>query len=350
MKVLFVAGGSGGHIIPALAVADALRAKFPNAELLFISSRSELDAEVFAAHSFSYQREQIATGKFRRYFDLQNFIDPFRFLAGIWQALRILKRERPDVIFSKGGFVALPVGIAAKLRGVPLVIHESDVVSGLTNRILKRLAAQVLTTFPAEQGIWVGTPVRAEIFRGDSERGRKFLGFSEDIPILLVMGGSQGAETINQLLLHALPALTEKICVVHLSGSGKSADKDHPRYRAFPYLGQEFPDVLAAADLIFSRAGANTLFELAAAKKPVMLLPLTSAANNHQVKNAAYFAEKGAAKVFFEENFTSADFQRVVLEFLADTDFQAELRKNVASLARPEAAEKIAEILVNFEK
>ncbi len=347
MKILFIAGGSGGHITPALAVADAVRRIAPETEILFVSSEKSIDDEVFKAHAYEYRRETLPAGKLRRHFSFQNLVDFFRFPSTFLSARKLLKKEKPDILFSKGGYVALPIGLAAKLLGIPVIIHESDAVPGLSNRILRKIALHMLTAFPSRLGECVGTPIREEIFRGDPEKGRKFLGFSPKEKILLVMGGSQGAEQINTLLLHALDAIEEKMSVVHISGKGKTTAKETRKYRHFPYLGAEYPDVLAAADIVVSRAGANSLFEFAAAKKPILLIPLLTAANDHQKKNAGFFSEKGMAIVVGGENPTSSEFQKAVIALAENDELRKKMSERIKVFGRKDSAEKIAHILLS---
>ncbi|MBI5413973.1 UDP-N-acetylglucosamine--N-acetylmuramyl-(pentapeptide) pyrophosphoryl-undecaprenol N-acetylglucosamine transferase [Candidatus Peregrinibacteria bacterium] len=346
MKILFAAGGSGGHITPALAVADVIQKKSKHTEIVFVSSNAALDDEIFSAHSQKYRRHTLSPAKFRRYFSPQNILDIFRAPRVFREAWKILRKEKPDLVFSKGGFVGFPIGMVAKILRIPVIIHESDIASGLANRMLRKISKKILTSFPTGEGEWVGTPIREEILNGDAKRGREFLGFPEKEKILLVIGGSQGAEIINQLLLFSLDELLKKACVVHISGRGKSARKDTNRYRSFPYLGSEYGDVLAAADLAISRAGANSLFEFAAQKKAILLLPLLSAANNHQKKNAEFFASRGAAKILYEDHLSSGEFQKTVSAFLEDETTRKNLEKNIATLAQNGASQRIAELLI----
>lgn len=350
MKIVFIAGGSGGHIIPALAVADQLRHSAPEVEIIFVTSANVLDAEIIRKHSFRYPFQSIIAPKLRRYWSWQNIRDIFLLPVSLWQAYRFLRQENPDVLFSKGGYVALPFGFLARLFAIPLIIHESDLVSGLANRLLKKRATHVLSTFPQAGTQWVGTPIRQEITTGNAEKGRKFLDFSNNRSILLVTGGSQGAEQINQLLLHALPEITKEIDVVHLCGAGKTRAQNSKHYKAFDYIGKEFADVIAAADMVVSRSGANTLFELAAAAKPAILIPLISAANNHQQANADFFAAKKAAVVLDSETLTSATFQKAVLDLFSAPQKQREYAKNMHELYQPDAAKTIAEILMKSAK
>ena len=348
MNICFVAGGTGGHITPALAVADELRSTQKMTNIFFITSGNSLEKEIFSNHPHPYRQESISTGKLRRYFSLQNIFDMWRIPLGIFEARKLLQKEQPDVIFSKGGYVALPVGFAAKSLKIPFIIHESDTVPGIANRILYHTAKKVLTTFPQENGECVGTPLRSEVLHGNAEKGRRFLGFGKDQKIILVMGGSQGAEALNKLLLHSLEVLTKEVSIVHLAGKGKAAAQDSDQYKSFEYLGKEYPDVLMAADIVISRAGANSIFEFARTRKPTILLPLPSAANNHQWKNALYFAQRNAALVLDQEKITSNQFQSEVVSLVKNTKKQQELSKNIGNLVGNNATKKITQILLKY--
>lgn len=253
----------------------------------------------------------IPSGKLRRYLDARNFTDPFRVIAGVFKAWSLLGRLRPALVFSKGGFVTVPVVLAARLRGIPVVLHESDLTPGLANRLCIPFAALICTAFeetlghlPRGKAVHTGTPIRAELFEGDRARGLAFLGFSEDPrPLLLAMGGSLGSRALNLALRQAIPGLSARFRVAHLCGKGGLDPSMDGRgdYRQFEFLGKELPDVLAAADFALSRAGANALFELLALQKPHLLIPLTLAASRgDQILNARAFAARGYARVLPE--------------------------------------------------
>jgi UDP-N-acetylglucosamine--N-acetylmuramyl-(pentapeptide) pyrophosphoryl-undecaprenol N-acetylglucosamine transferase len=254
----------------------------------------------------------VSSGKLRRYFSWDNFIDPLRVIKGIWQAFWLLADLRPQVVFSKGGFVTVPVIIAAWLLRIPAVIHESDYSPGLANKLSMPLAHKILTTFPETRkylkSSWgrflcTGLPIRRELFAGDPERGRRICGFNNEKPVLLVMGGSTGSKVINGAIRHILPELTEMFDVVHLCGQHQARlSEDNQNYRQFEYLSDELPDVFALADLVVSRSGANSIFELLALQKPHLLIPLSKAASRgDQILNANSFSNKGYSMVLAEE-------------------------------------------------
>ena len=253
----------------------------------------------------------ISAGKLRRYFSLKNLTDPFKVVGGIFQAKRIINKVKPDVVFSKGGFVSVPVVIAAKGMA-PIVAHESDYTPGLANKITARFADRVCVTFEdtlkyvGAKGVHTGTPIRPELYGGDRQRGLDFTGFSGEKPILLTMGGSQGAQAINDALRSALPRLTRSFDIIHLCGKGKKdASIAEPGYVQYEYISKELPDLFAAADIILSRAGANAIFEFLALAKPALLIPLPlSASRGDQILNAGYFARKGYAMTLDQAGLT----------------------------------------------
>lgn len=259
----------------------------------------------------------ISTGKLRRYFNWNNFKDPFKVLKGIFQAYRIIKKRKPDVIFSKGGFVSVPVIIAARLNGVPTVIHESDFTPGLANKISVPFATKVCTTFPetakqlnSEKAVHVGAVIRKELMNGNSTKGLSLCAFTKNKPVLLVMGGSLGAKRINQAVRNNLDQLLENYQIVHICGKGNlDPTIDRNGYRQFEYVGGELPDLMAMSDLVVSRAGSNAIFEFLALRKPMLLIPLTAGqSRGDQILNARSFQNSGYCEVLSEENLTDETF------------------------------------------
>lgn len=306
--ILLTGGGSAGHVTPNLALLPRLKAD--GWRIHYAGTADGIERTlVCSAEGIEYHI--ISSGKLRRYFSLKNFIDPFRVIAGFFQARSLVKRIAPSVVFSKGGFVSVPVVLGAKGRA-PIVIHESDYTPGLANRIAIRYADKVLVTFEdtlkhaRSKGIFTGTPVRSELYAGEAARGLKLCGFDGKKPILLIMGGSLGAQAINDAVRASLPELLTRFDVVHLCGRCK-VDPMTRRdgYRQFEYLGPELPDMLACAELALSRAGANAVFEFLALKKPSVLVPLPkSASRGDQILNASYFERKGYAVMLEQEKLT----------------------------------------------
>ncbi len=246
----------------------------------------------------------VSCGKLRRYFSWQNFLDVFRVVKGVFEAEKILKNMQPDVVFSKGGYVGLPVVVAAHRLKIPIVIHESDLIPGLANKLSMRLADKICISFEETRDylkkvesakvFFTGNPVREEILKGNEDRGYKFTGLNNNRPIILVMGGSQGAAQINELVKESLSDLLRKYQIVHLTGENKAdIDTQAKGYKQFEYLGKELKDVYAVCDLIVSRAGANSLAEIALLKKKAVIIPLsTKASRGDQIENAKVFCKK----------------------------------------------------------
>lgn len=307
-SIILTGGGSAGHVTPNLALLPRLQAE--GFEVHYIGTEEGIEKTlVEGKEGVTYHA--IAAGKLRRYFSLKNFTDPFRVVKGMFQARRIIKEVKPSVVFSKGGFVSVPVVIAAK--GIaPVVTHESDYTPGLANKISARFAKKICVTFEdtlkytGEKGIHTGTPIRPELYDGEAKRGLEFTGFSGEKPILLMMGGSLGAQAVNEALRAALPKLTRSFDVIHLCGKGKKDDSiTDPSYVQYEYISKELPDLFAAADIILSRAGANAVFEFLALAKPALLIPLPlSASRGDQILNAGYFARKGYAMTLDQSDLT----------------------------------------------
>lgn len=315
MKICYTGGGTAGHIIPALVVADELRSELACGGLpldaFWIGSDDEGEQALIKAAGIRCYG--IPSGKLRRYFSLRNFTDVFRIMGGVLRSLTILRKERPDVLFSKGGFVSVPPVIAAWLLRIPAITHESDASVGLATRINARFVSKVcvssagaakgLQTRYPEKVVVTGNPVRKEILTADPKKGRTLLGIGMDEPLVLVLGGSLGALQINELIWGGLDALCAEAFVVHQTGKKTWRAVEHDRYRCVPYLHEELPDLLAAATVVVSRAGAGALAELVALGKPMLLLPLGfNASRGDQILNAERLSQAGAAEVLFQED------------------------------------------------
>ena len=271
----------------------------------------------------------VKSGKLRRYFDWQNFIDPFRVIAGAFQSARLMGKLKPDVCFSKGGFVSVPVVVGAWLHKVPVICHESDLTPGLANKICSKFARRVATTFPecakalGAKGVFTGTPMRPQLFSGTREKGLQLTGFSGNKPILLMMGGSIGAQRVNEALRAALPKLLETMDVLHLTGKGNLDESLNtlPGYRQFEFLSDDLPDALACADLVLSRAGSNAICEFQALKKPMLLVPYPKGASRgDQILNAESFRQRGLCHVLAQENMTADTLYDAILALRKDQD------------------------------
>lgn len=269
---------------------------------------------------------------------------------GFVESLFLLRLVRPDVIFSKGGFVSVPVTWAARILGVPLVIHESDAVPGLANRIVSKGANKILTAFPAEFGEWVGTPVREAILRGDAATGRNFLGFSGKKPIVFVFAGSQGSKRINDTLQAGIDQLVAVADIAWLTGSEFPVSTTNPSVRRYAFLHEELPHVLAAAELVVCRSGSNSLFEVAALQKPMLLIPHPHTGGDHQRKNAELFVAKGAAEMILDSDLTPELLISKIKNLLSQPQKRETLAQNAAKLHQSDAAKRIAEAVIAVGK
>jgi UDP-N-acetylglucosamine--N-acetylmuramyl-(pentapeptide) pyrophosphoryl-undecaprenol N-acetylglucosamine transferase len=335
--ILFVAGGSGGHITPAIAVALKLNKK----DVFFICSKSDLDKNIIKKYDFKYK--QISTGKLRRYFDWQNFLDIGRLSWGLVESFLFLVFNRPRVIFSKGGFVSLPVGISAFLLRIPFVLHESDSIMGLANRILSRLSNQKLSAFQIQDATEVGTPIRQDAQKADPKKANDFLNFKYKKPILLVIGGSQGSSFINNLIKNQLKNL-KSFNIVIIKGKNQLNLKNSDSIRIFDFLYDEFFDVLNVSDFVISRSGANSIAEIAYFKKPAILIPLKNSANNHQYLNAKNLQKQKLCLMLTEDE-VEKNLQKTIKKLQENKEL---FSKNISKLSSNESAEKIAKIIKKY--
>ncbi|MEN6476599.1 MAG: undecaprenyldiphospho-muramoylpentapeptide beta-N-acetylglucosaminyltransferase [Rectinema sp.] len=343
--IAFTGGGTGGHIYPGLAVIEALRTAGFTGRIVWIGSSKESDRRIVESAGIEYR--SIPSGKLRRNLSLENIADAFRVAAGYFAARKILKELNPLFLFSKGGYVSVPPCAAAAALKIPYATHESDASPGLATRLNARKADFVLTSWPDTMGLFpedlrhkvraVGNPVRAAIRNGDAVRGRAFLGVPEGLPVLLFLGGSQGAAQVNSLAASVLPGLTGRAFVAHQTGRGNESEAasgtDSSRYRAFPYLDAEMPDVLAAADIVIGRAGAGTVWECAALGKPMVLIPLAgSGTRGDQVENARMAESAGAAKCLVGDNAASGVLLEAISGWLDDPEARAAAGRAAAGL------------------
>lgn len=309
-KIIMTGGGTAGHVTPNIALFPALKEE--GYEISYIGSYNGIEKELIKKQGIEYFG--ISSGKLRRYFDVKNFTDPFRVMKGYSEAKKILKHTKPDVVFSKGGFVTVPVVYAAKKLHIPVIIHESDLTPGLANKLAIPNATYVCHNFPEtanhlpeEKSRLTGCPIRKELFEGDREKGLKFLGFQGNKPVLMIIGGSTGAKVINETVRESLGILTQRFDIVHLCGKDKldTNYNDVAGYKQFEYISDELNDIFAASDVVISRAGANAICELLALCKPHLLIPLSAnASRGDQILNAKSFKKQGFSEVLEEENMT----------------------------------------------
>lgn len=305
-RIVLTGGGTAGHVTPNIALLPSLKAA--GYEIFYIGSYDGVEKKLIADFGIEYYG--IATGKFRRYFDLKNFSDPFRVVKGCAEAKKILKELKPDVVFSKGGFVSVPVVRAAADLKIPCIIHESDMSPGLANKLCIPVASKVCCNFPetlskvpSGKAVLTGTPIRAELAKGNADDGRRLCGFDNVRPVVMVIGGSQGAQSINEVVREALPNLLKDFQVVHICGKDKMDNLmlSIPGYKQFEYLKGDLKDVFAMSDIVISRAGANAICELLSLNKPNILVPLSMGSRGDQILNASSFEGQGFSMVIREE-------------------------------------------------
>lgn len=323
-RIVLTGGGTAGHVSPNQALIPLLLKE--GWEIHYIGTKAGIERTLIEPmQGVTYHA--VSSGKLRRYFDLKNFTDPFRVIAGMLQSFSIIRKLKPSIVFSKGGFVSVPVVVGAAMCGVPVVMHESDITPGLANKLCKPFAKAVCTTFPecakllGAKGIMTGTPLRAQIFSGDRTKGLTLAGFDGSKPVLMMIGGSLGAQTVNTVLRQTLPRLTEKYDVLHVCGKGNLAPElsDTPGYTQFEYLSDELPDAFACADIVLSRAGSNSLSELMALKKPALLIPYHSGRGD-QVLNANSLKARGLAHVMIQSDMNAESLPTAIDALWADKD------------------------------
>jgi UDP-N-acetylglucosamine--N-acetylmuramyl-(pentapeptide) pyrophosphoryl-undecaprenol N-acetylglucosamine transferase len=366
MKIVLTGGGTGGHIIPLISVAEKLKEKIPDVQFVFMGPRGKLEEDLMGKAGIP--TENIAAGKMRRYFSFSNFTDFFRTLLGIFHALWYLLVHMPDAIFSKGGYAAFPVVIVGWLYRIPILIHESDSVPGVTNSILGKFATRIAVSYPsakkeflASQVVLTGNPLRSDINMGDAQKIKQELSLIDEKKTIFVMGGSQGSQIINEKIVNILPQLLKKYQVIHQTGEANFDRVRHKAgemgfkagregYHAFAFIGDEMKDIFAASDLVITRAGANSLSEIAANGKPAIVIPIESSANNHQRMNAYALAKIGGCVVLDESNLGEHVLLNQINEIMESETLRNKLSTNIKNFYHVDAAERIAEGIISMIK
>ncbi|MFH1582662.1 MAG: undecaprenyldiphospho-muramoylpentapeptide beta-N-acetylglucosaminyltransferase [bacterium] len=373
MKILFTGGGSGGHITPLIAITRELRRLHPKEDLklFFLGPKDEFSSVLLSQEGIKVK--SVLSGKIRRYGKwktfFKNFADVvFKIPIGVIQSFFIIFFISPDIVFSRGGFGSIPVVIAARILFIPVFLHESDVVPGMANRFLNKFAKEIFVSFPKTEFFplnkitLTGNPIRTELLTGNRETAKQIFGLKSGKPIILILGGSQGSQRINDKILEALPNLLDNFEVIHQSGYNNfkavksealaiiGKEKEN-LYHPFPFLKEpELKQAYAAADLIISRSGSGGIFEIAAIGKPSILIPLPESAQNHQIMNSYAYTQKGSGIVMEENNFTS-NFFLEKLKFLFSNPKELEKMSEAArGFARPNAAKTIANYLIEYLK
>lgn len=346
--ILFTGGGSAGHVTPNIALIDYYQRQKWN--IAYVGSQEGIEAQLIKPLNIPYYA--INCGKLRRYWDWRNFIMPFQVLHGIGQSISICRRLKPDVIFSKGGFVALPLVIAAWICRIPVIAHEADLTPGLANRLSFPFVKKICVTFDKTQlgfkskgkVVVTGIPIRQQLLRGNKEQGLNFCGFNSNKPVLLCVGGSLGAISMNRTLRQILPTLLQKFQIIHICGKDKVDNTfNTPGYKQVEYLHDELADVFACTDYVISRAGANAIIELLYLAKPNLLIPLSKAVSRgDQIINADFFAEKGYSVVLPSEKLTSESLIENVDYLVKNHDHY---KQTLMQAVKPDAIKLISEAI-----
>ncbi len=334
MKIVLTGGGTSGHVTPNIALFEPLKKE--GFEIFYIGTKNGIENSLIKQENIPFY--EIEAGKLRRYLDMENVKDIARIFKGTAQAKKILKEIKPDVVFSKGGFVSCPVVWAAKSLKIPVIIHESDITPGLANKLSFSSATKIAYAFPetrnhlpTDKSVYTGLPVREEILTGDRSKGEELCGFEDKKHMLVVMGGSLGSEFLNKSVRANLSDLMEVFDVCHLCGKGHIDETllNVKGYCQFEYLNHELKDVLAAADMLVSRAGATAIFEILALKKPALLIPLSrKASRGDQIENSKSFKAQGFMEYEEEENLTGESFVERIKEVFLNKDKYVTSQKN----------------------
>lgn len=350
-KIVLTGGGTAGHVTPNIALLPAL--KEADYEVSYIGSYDGIEKQLISDFDVPYYG--VATGKFRRYLDIKNFTDPFKVIKGYNEAKKILKEIKPDVVFSKGGFVSVPVVRAAASLKIPCIIHESDMTPGLANKMCIPVAKKIccnfpetVADFPQDKAVLTGPPIREEIFTGNADEGRKLCGFTSDKPVIMVIGGSLGAVAVNEAVRKALPILLEKYQIVHLCGKGKVDEslEGTTGYKQFEYCKDELKHIFAIADIVVSRAGSNAICELVALGKPNILVPLPAkSSRGDQLLNAQSFEKQGYSLVLEQDTITPELLSEKIDEVFANADAY---KKAMASSSLHDAIAIIMDLIKNI--
>lgn len=349
--ILLSGGGSAGHLTPAIAIAEALKKKDPAVKTVFVCADREDETSLLKAAGFTYHT--VRAGKFPRGFSVRMLTFPVLGIVALIESVLLLRSVRPDIVFSKGGYVSVPVCLAAFIMRIPVVLHASDSVPSLSDRCIGSIAIRICTGFPVdswpqklrEKIIVTGNPVREMIMTGSRAAAQRITTFSGRRPVLMVIGGSQGSRTINRVVEAAFDELLEVADVIHLTGAKKEIQKSHARYWSRPYVTEELPHLYAIADVVVTRAGAGVLAELAALKKPCVVVPLEGVAHDHQVYNADVLAAMGAAEVVREARIDT--LLATVRLLLASKERQSKISAALHTLFPLDAAQTIAQVTLD---
>ncbi|MCM1307466.1 MAG: undecaprenyldiphospho-muramoylpentapeptide beta-N-acetylglucosaminyltransferase [Butyrivibrio sp.] len=352
-KIILTGGGTAGHVTPNIALLPHL--KEAGFEVSYIGSYNGIEKKLMEELGVTYYG--ISSGKFRRYLDVKNLTDPFRVIKGLSQAKKLIRRINPDIVFSKGGFVAVPVVMAAGKCNIPVIIHESDMTPGLANKLCQKHALKVCCNFPETvkmiangKGVLTGSPIRRELLCGDRAAGLALCGFNTSKPVLMIIGGSLGAAHVNDAVRTVLPALLDRFQIIHVCGKGKTDEtlNGTAGYKQFEYVNEELKNLFAAADVVISRAGANVICELLAMRKPNLLIPLPAeASRGDQLLNAASFQKQGYSAVLEEKDIRDDALVSAVIGLY---DERGKYIEAMSRSRQNDSVEAIVRLLVQYSK
>lgn len=351
--IVLTGGGTAGHVTPNIAMIPTLQEK--GFQISYIGSYDGIEKKLIEEMGISYYG--ISSGKLRRYFDVKNFTDPFNVIKGFFEAKKLMKKLKPDVVFSKGGFVTVPVVVAAKLSKVPAVIHESDMTPGLANKLCLPFCTKVCCNFPEaiknlpeKKAVLTGTPIRQELLAGSKEKALKFTGLSANKPVIMIIGGSLGSVVVNNAVRKILPDLLKDFQVIHLCGKGKVDEtlKNQKGYVQYEYIKDELADLFALSDIVISRAGANAICEISALKKPNLLIPLSAkASRGDQILNARSFERLGYSKVLEEEELENVNLLDEIQDLYKNKE---KYIQNMSQSSQNDSIGQIVNMLLEFAK
>ncbi|MFA6228340.1 MAG: UDP-N-acetylglucosamine--N-acetylmuramyl-(pentapeptide) pyrophosphoryl-undecaprenol N-acetylglucosamine transferase [Patescibacteria group bacterium] len=351
-KILLSGGGTMGSVSPLIAVYQEIKKRQSEAEFLFVGTAN--GPERSAVESYKIPFLAVTSGKFRRYFSWQNFIDPFKIIWGFLQSLKILLAFRPQLVMVAGAYVGVPLAWAAGLLRIPILIHQQDIEVGLANRLMSPVARKITVSFDISlrdfkrgRATLTGNPIREEFSHCDKEKSRELFGLKKDVPIVFFTGGGTGAATVNKILDQALPDLMKFIQVIHVTGKGKKINFSADNYRQFEFITHEMPEALCVADLVVTRAGLSTLSELSYCGKPSIIIPMY---RTHQEDNANYFQKHNAAVVLSEVSLNKKMLADVISELIKSDDKLDKLSKNIRKMMPQNGAGAVADIILQLIK
>ena len=351
-KIILSGGGTGGSVSPLLAIAQEIKKTKPDSDFLFVGTKKGSPEKVMIKPFLYIKYQSISSGKLRRYFSLQNFLDLFLIFKGFVQSFFIILKFKPQAILSAGAFVSVPLAWAGWILKVPVFIHQQDVRPGLANKLMAKISKKItvsfeksLKSFSVNKTILTGNPISPKILTGNKEKAIKRFNLESNLPCLLIMGGGTGALEINRIIEKIIPDLIKFCQVVHLTGSQKMSGKFiHINYHQIEFLKQEdLADIYSRADLIISRAGLGALTELSVLKKPAIIIPIS---NSHQEDNANYFIEQKAIVLLKDKKISSKELLSKIRELILDNKQRALLSLNISKLANTEASKKISKIIL----